>query len=88
MVLGKVEATTKRLAVVGPGRDKRFMWSADLAQAEQAIHMCDLDRAGTKGATSLAVKDSRQLDGDEPVNEVWTSWSRGLVGVLGYLGTD
>ena len=51
---------TKRLAVVGPGRDieerhprrtiswvehKRcFTWSADPAQAEQAIHMCDLER--------------------------------------------
>ena len=29
--------------------------SADLALAEQAFHLCDLDRAGTKGVTSPAV---------------------------------
>ena len=48
---------------MGPGRDSegRFLkrairlvehkrcitWSADPAEAEKAIHMCDLDRAGT-----------------------------------------
>ena len=89
--LGKVETTlrhhfeTKRLAVVGPGRDseERFLkrtirwvehrrcctWTADQAQAEQAIHMCDLDRARTKGVTSPAAKDSPQRDGCEPVND-------------------
>ena len=47
--------------------------------------MCDLDRAGTKGVTSLAVKDSRQRDGDGPVQK---SWLRSLVGVLGYMAAD
>ena len=72
---------TKRLAVVGPCRfsDERllkrtirwvehkrsFIWSADSTQAEQPIHKC-LERAGTKCVTSLAVKDSRLRDGDEP----------------------
>ena len=85
--LGKAETTlrnhveTKRLAVVGPGRDsderllkrtirwvehkRSFTWSADPTQAEQPIHTC-LDRAGTKCVASLAVKDSRLRDGDEP----------------------
>ena len=80
------------MAVVGPGRDRegRFLqratpcvehkrsvtWSADPAQAGQAIHMCDLDRAGTKSVTSPAVKDSRQRDGDSPDNDEQTSWLR------------
>ena len=78
-------ARSKPRGVVGPGRDSEgrflkrairwvehkrcFTWSGDPAQNEQAIHMCDLDRGGTKGVTSLAVKDSRQRDGDEPVND-------------------
>ena len=37
---------------------------------------------------SFAVKDSRQRNGDEPVNEVQKSWLRSLVGVLGYQATD
>ena len=105
---GKVETTrrhhfeTKRLAVVGLGRDREerflkrtirwlehkrcFTCSADPAQAEQAIYMRDLDRAQTKGVTSPAVKDSRQRVGDEPVNDKQKSWLRSLVGVLGISG--
>ena len=84
---------------MGPGRDSEgrflkrttrsvehkrcFAWSANPAQPEQAVHMCDLDRV-----TSLAVKDSRQRDGNEPVNNVKKSLLRSLAGVLGYLATD
>ena len=95
---------TERLAVVGPGRDSEgrslkqtvrwvehkrcCRWTADPAQAEQAIHMCDLDRVETKCVTSHAVKDSRKRDGDEAVNDKQKSWLRSLVGALGYLATD
>ena len=65
-----------------------FTRFADPAQAEQAIHMYDLDRAGTKGGTSPAVKDSRQSDGDEPGNDEQTTWMRRLVCVFGYQATD
>ena len=77
---------TKRVAVVGPGRvsEGRFLgrtkrwaehtccstWTADPTQAEQAIDMCDLDRAGTKGVTILGVEESRKREGDESVNKV------------------
>ena len=89
---------------MGPGRDSegRFLkrtirWVkhkpcftkyADPAQAEQAGHMCYLDRAETTDVTGLAAKDSRQREGDEPVKEEQKSWLRSLVGVLGYLATD
>ena len=49
---------TKRFAFVGPGRDSEAMRREAhkrLPQAEQAIHMSDLDRAGTNGVTSPAV---------------------------------
>ena len=59
-----------------------FTWSA---QAEKAIHMCDL---AVWERTSLAVKVFRQGDGDEPVNDEKKSWLRSLVGVLGNLATD
>ena len=36
--------------------------------------MCDLDRAVTKAVTRSAVEDSRQRDGDEPVNDEQTFW--------------
>ena len=49
--------------------------------------MCDSDRAGTKGVPRFAVKDFRQRDGDEPVNDEQKLWLRSLVGVLGYLVT-
>ena len=90
---------TKRLAVVTPGGESEgrhvkrttrwvehkrcFTWTAGPAQAGQAIHMCDLDRAGTVSVTSLAVEEFRQCDGDEPVNDEQKSWLRNLVGVLG-----
>ena len=93
---------TRRLAVA-PGRDSEvrfpkrtirwvgqkrcFAWSADPDQAEQTIHMCEMDRTGAKGMTSPALKDPRQRDGDEPVNEVEKSWLHSLVGVL-YLATN
>ena len=57
-------------------------------RVNRLFQMCDLGRARTKGATSPDVKDSRQRDGDETVNDVQTSWLRSLVGVLGYLATD
>ena len=50
--------------------------------------MCDVDRAGTKGVASLAVKDSTQRDVVEPVNDEQKSWFRRFVGVLGFLATD
>ena len=81
---------TKRLAVVCPSRHSEdrflkrtvrwvkhkrcFTWSGDPAQAQQATHMCDLDRAVTKAVTRSAVEDSRQRDGDEPVNDEQTFW--------------
>ena len=43
------------------------------------MQISDLDRAGTKVLTSFAVKDSRQRDGDEPVNDEQKSWLRSLM---------
>ena len=59
------------------GWNTNFTGSPAPAQAEQAIHTCDLDRVGTKGVTSAAVKDARQRDGDEPVNvgQMWVAQS-------------
>ena len=70
---------TKRFTIIGLGKDtegffltptirwnghKRcFMWSADPAQAKQAMQMCECDRAGTKCVATLAVKYAKRRDG-------------------------
>ena len=95
---------TIRLAVAGPGRDSEGLslthgyagWNTNVAsrgspswpEPRQAIRSCELDRAGTNGVTSLALKDSRQRQGDEPVSEEQRSWLRSLSGVMEHPTTD
>ena len=44
------------------GHKRSFMWLAYPTQTKQAIQMCELDRARTKGVPTPAVKDVMQMN--------------------------